>query len=102
MQLPVAEKMIEAQSPDTETIPLAQIGRRNIGVGHRNTAQPIGALPERIQHGGIVAAVRAALQPHAARKSDAVEHPEIFFDRRIRRRITAIPGVGKTLCWSDY
>src|SRR5467141_3795024 len=102
MQLPVAEKMIEAQSSDTETIPLAQIGRRNIGVGHRNTAQAIGALPERIQHGRIVAAVRAALHQHAARKSDGVEHAEIFFERRIRRRIAAIPGVRKPLCWSEY
>ena len=102
MQLPVAEKMIEAQSADTETIPFAQIGRRDVGVGHRDAAQAVGPTLERIEHRGIVAAVRAALHQHAARKSDRVEHAEIFFERRVRRRVAAIVGVRKPRRRSEH
>src|SRR5258708_36053922 len=50
----------------------------------------------------MVAAVRTALHQHAARKSDGVEHVEIFFERRIRRRIAAIPSVRKPVRWSEH
>ena len=74
VQLPVAKEMIEAQSSDTETIPRPQIGRRDVTVRHCDTAQAIGPPLKRIEHRGIVAAVRAALHQNAARKSNGVEH----------------------------
>jgi hypothetical protein len=102
VQLSVAKKMIEAQSSDTEPIPRPQIGRRDVPVRHRDTAQAIGPALKRIEHGGIVAAVRAALHQNAARKPDGVEHAKIFVERRVRRRIAAIPGVGKPLRRSKH
>ena len=95
MQLTVAEKMIEAQAPDAEAMPRPQIGRCGGGVGHRDATQPIRLMFKRVEHGGIVAAMRAALDQNAARKTDGVEHGQIFFERCVRRRIAAIPGIGK-------
>jgi hypothetical protein len=97
MQLPVAEKMIEAQCSDTETIPRPQVGRRDVAIRHRDTAQPIGPPLQRVEHGGIIAAMRTALHQDAARKADGVEHAQIFFERCIGRRVAAIRGVRKAL-----
>ena len=87
--------MIEAQPADAEPVPFAELSRRNIGVRDRDAAQTVGSARQRVEHRGIVAAMRTALHQHAARKADRVEHAEIFFQRRVRRRVAAVVGVGK-------
>ena len=102
MQLPVAKEMIEAQAADADRVPLAQIVRRNIGVGHRDAAQAVLVALQRIEHRRIVAAMRAALHQHTARKTERVEHAEVFFQRRIRRRVAAIVRIGKTIRRAEH
>ena len=102
MQLAVAKEMIEAQAADAEPVPFAQIVPRNIGVGDRDAAQTVGSARQRIEHRCVVAAVRTALHQHAAREADGIEHAEIFFQRRIRRGVAAVVGVGKLCRRPEY
>ena len=102
MQLAVAEKMIEAQSADAEAMPFAKHGRRDIRICDSDAAQPVGSPRQRIEHRGIIVAVRTALHQHAARKADGIEHAEVFFQRRIRRRVAAVVGIGESIRWPEY
>ena len=95
MQLAATEEMVEPQAADAEPMPAAKLRRRHVGVGDRNAAQPAGLACQRIQHRGIVGPVRAALHQNAAGKAEGVEHGKIFFERRVRRGVAAIGGVGK-------
>ena len=102
MQLPVAKEMIEAQAAYTNRVPRPQFVRRDIRVGHRDAAQAFRLTLQRIEHRRIVAAMRTALHQHAARKADGVEHAEILFQRRIRRRVAAIVRVGKAIRRTEH
>ena len=82
--------MIEPQRADAERIPSAQLRRRHALVGDRDAAQAVGMLRQRVEHRGIVAAMRAALHQPAAREAERVEHVQIFFQRRVRRRVAAV------------
>jgi hypothetical protein len=95
VQLPVAEEMIEAQGAHAEIIPSPQRFGRDRFIGHRDAAQTIRLARQRVQHRRIVAAMRTALHQHAAIEPDRVEHAEIFFQRRVRRRVAAISRIGK-------
>ena len=90
-----AKEVVEAQSANANRMPRAQISWRYIGIGHRDAAQAFWLALQRIEHCGIVAAMRTPLHQHAARKSDRIEHAEILFQRRIGRRVAAIGRVGK-------
>ena len=90
VQLPIAEKMVEAEIPDTKTIH-SRRSAGEISASATATRRKRSGLLERIEHGGIVAAMRAALHQHAAGKPDRVQHTQIFLQRRIRWRIAAIP-----------
>ncbi len=72
MQLPTAKEMVEAQAAHTKPVPLAQGRRRNIGVGYRDAAQALGLTFQRVEHRGIVAAMRAALHQYAAGQADRI------------------------------
>jgi hypothetical protein len=102
VQLPAAEKMIEAQSAHAEPIPLPQSSWRHIDVRHSDPAQAAGRVRKGIQHGGIVAPVRAPLHQDAARKADGIQHAQIFGERSIRRRITAVVGISKPVGWTEH
>ena len=102
MQLPIAKEVIEAQAADANRVPRPQFVRRNIRVSYRDAAQAFRLAPQRIEHRRIVAAMRTALHQHAARKADGVEHAEIFFQRRIRRRVAAIVRVRKAIRGTEH
>jgi hypothetical protein len=102
MQLAAAKEVIEAQAADANRVPRAQFVRRNIRVGHRDAAQAFRLTLQRIEHRRIVMAMRTALHQHAARKAECVEHAEIFFQRRVRRRVAAIVRVGKAIRRTEH
>ena len=95
MQLPATEEMVEPQPADAEPMPAAKLGRRHVGVGDRNAPQPAGLACQRVEHGRVVGPVRAALHQNAAGKAERVEHGKIVFERRVRRGVAAIGGIGK-------
>ena len=78
MQLSIAEEMVEPQSAHAERRPATQLRHRHGLVGDRHRAQPVRLMGERVQHGGIVAAVRAALHQDAAREAEGIEHARYF------------------------
>jgi hypothetical protein len=80
----------------------AQRGGRNAGIGHRDAAKAVRLPLQRIQHRRIVASMRAALHQHAARKADYVEHAEIFLERRVRRGVAAVVGIGKKIRRAEH
>ena len=102
MQLAVAKEMIEAQAADANRVPRTQFVRRNIRVGYRDAAQAIWLTPQRVEHCRIVTAMRTALHQHAARKTDRIQHAEIFFQRRIGRRVAAIVRIRKAIRRTEH
>ena len=70
--------MIEAQAAHAERIPGAEIDRRRIAVGDRDAAQAVRMALQRIEHRGIVAAVRASLHQRAALEAERIEHARYF------------------------
>jgi hypothetical protein len=95
VQPAAAKEVVEAQSLDAERGPARELGRRRVGLGHRDAAQPVGMPRQRVEHGAVVAAMRAALHQDAAREAERVEHAEIFCERCVGRRVAAIRRVGK-------
>jgi hypothetical protein len=102
MQLPVAEEMIETERANAEIIPPPQRFSGDRVISHRDAAQTVGLMRQRIQHRRIVAAMRATLHQHAACKTDRVEHRQIFCQRRIGGRVAAIVGVRKPRRRSEH
>ena len=102
MQLPIAKEMIEAQAADANRVPRPQFVRRNIRVSYRDAAQAFRLAPQRIEHCRVVTAMRTALHQHAAREANGVEHAEIFFQRRIGRRVAAILRVRKAIRRTEH
>src|SRR5262245_52976479 len=94
--------MIEPQAAHTERMPAAKLGGRCGLVSHRHAAQSIGASRECVEHRRVVAAVRTALHQSAPCEPECAEHAEIFFERRIRRRIAAVVRIWKARCRSEY
>ena len=43
-----------------------------------------------------------ALHQHAARKTDRIQHAEVFFQRRIQRRVAAIARIRKAIRWTEH
>ena len=84
--------MVEAQRADAEVVPASQLGDRHGLVGDRHAAQPVRMPRKRVEHRRIVAAVRAALHQPAAREAERIEHVQILFQRRVRRRVAAVGG----------
>jgi hypothetical protein len=102
MQRAAAEEMVEAQPAHAARMPAPQLRRRRVGLGHGDAAQPVGMARQGVEHRRIVAPMGATLHQDAAGKAHRVEHPQIFFQRRIGRRVAAVVGIGKSRRRAEY
>ena len=80
---------MEAQAAQADAVPVAQFGRRDPRIRDGDAAKPAWIAFQRVKHDAVVVAVRVALHDHAMREAEMIEQREIFFDRRVRRRVAA-------------
>src|SRR5580704_12419632 len=78
MQRAVAKEMIEAQAAHARRMPAPKLSRRDLGIRYRNAAKLVRMARQRIEHGGVVAPMRACLHQHAPVETERIEHAEIF------------------------
>src|SRR5262249_16386178 len=98
----VATEFIDTQAALAGNVPLLECRGVQFGATNSNAAQSHRRAGQRIQHGAIVAAIRAQLYKNTAVEAEAVEQREIGFERRIVRRVTTQLGIGKARSRTKY